>query len=171
MWLTDLLPDTNKVCPTCPTSKNKVGQPETLVYVGLSDLSDLSDQEKAKNNLSGESLHKEKEIAQVSYKNPESVRLGCKPSCEKGIAKSMSDKSYGENTFAMAGLPAWIRLAVSGEVLDDTKERRCASAQCGAVFIRQGWETDTVWNNKRYCSGQCWAGKPFILAAMAKEVI
>lgn len=99
MWLTDLLPGTSGVCPTCPTCKNKVGQDETLAAVALSDLSDLSDQEKAKNILSGENHQEEKGIAQISYKNPESVRHGTKPLCEKAIKKVMSDASYGENAF------------------------------------------------------------------------
>ena len=57
-------------------------------------------------------------------------------------------------------LPAWIRAHVPGEVLDDSKERRCKSKRCGAVFMRTT-ESDESWKNKRYCSAECWNGKPF----------
>ena len=40
MWLTDLAE--NLACPTCPSPTKKVGQPETLAAVGLSQLSHLS---------------------------------------------------------------------------------------------------------------------------------
>jgi len=58
--------------------------------------------------------------------------------------------------------PAWVRPAIPGEALDDTKERRCVSGKCGAVFIRQENESAESWAHKRYCSGLCYAANPSI---------
>lgn len=71
MWLNDLLPPKAEIRPTRPTSKNTVGRPQSLMAVAPSDTSDTK---KTKNILSGEIHQKEEGIAQVSSKNPESVR-------------------------------------------------------------------------------------------------
>jgi hypothetical protein len=57
-------------------------------------------------------------------------------------------------------IPLWVRPAVSGEVFDDLKERRCISKKCGAVLRRQEGESEAAWASKRYCSGQCYGGYP-----------
>ena len=64
--------------------------------------------------------------------------------------------------------PSWIRPHIPGEALDDDRERRCKSARCGAVLMRQE-ENDESWRNKRYCSGECWGGKPFIPLEVTNE--
>lgn len=61
-------------------------------------------------------------------------------------------------------LPSWVRPYVQGEQLDDSKERLCASPQCGAVLMRQG-QSDYSWSNKRYCCAGCRNGKPPIPAS------
>ncbi len=57
-------------------------------------------------------------------------------------------------------IPEWIRPYVPGELLNDSRERRCASPKCGAVFIRRGQSAES-WANKKYCCGECYAcGEP-----------
>jgi len=58
-----------------------------------------------------------------------------------------------------------MRPAIPGEALDDMQERRCVSNKCGAVFRRQENESAESWENKRYCSLQCYRGNPSIRAA------
>ena len=65
-------------------------------------------------------------------------------------------------------LPKWIRAHVPGEPLDDTKERRCVSARCGAVLMRQE-ESDTSWSYKRYCCAACYSGQPSIPVEVVNE--
>jgi len=67
-----------------------------------------------------------------------------------------------------ATLPSWLRPHVPGETLDDTKERRCVSARCGAVLMRQE-ENDTSWSYKRYCCAACYSGQPSIPVEVVNE--
>lgn len=57
-------------------------------------------------------------------------------------------------------VPPWVRPAVPGEVLEDWRERRCASPRCGAVFRRQKGQSAEPWANKRVCCAACFNGAP-----------
>ena len=57
-------------------------------------------------------------------------------------------------------VPSWLRPAVPGEVLEDWRERRCASLRCGAVFRRRKGESSESWANKRVCCASCFNGAP-----------
>ena len=65
-------------------------------------------------------------------------------------------------------LPAWIRSYIPGEALDDNRERRCVSARCGAVLMRQE-ESDTAWNYKRYCCAACYSGQSSVPVVAVNE--
>jgi hypothetical protein len=74
MWLTDLLQAQPATRPTRPTSKNNVGRHESLVAVAPSDTSDTSDMKNCKESSPEENGGEQTTFAQVSYKNPGSVR-------------------------------------------------------------------------------------------------
>ncbi len=65
-------------------------------------------------------------------------------------------------------IPHWVRHAVPGEVLDDSRERRCGNPKCGAVFMRRG-QSDAYWAAKKFCCADCFSGVPPIPAAAPKS--
>ena len=59
--------------------------------------------------------------------------------------------AHGMNPLREPAVPPWVRPAVPGEVLDDERERRCASKRCGAVFRRQEGTSAQAWANRNRC--------------------
>jgi hypothetical protein len=157
MWLTELLPTQGGSCPTCPTYENKSRTEKSVAAVSPSDLSDLSDPK----NVVAQSAEGKGNIhtifTQVDPNDPLSVRL--LPIGGGKLSAPLPESST---------LPSWIRPHIPGEVLDDTKERRCVSARCGAVLMRQE-ESDTSWSYKRYCCAACYSGQPSMPVEVTNE--
>jgi len=140
MLLADLLPGYSETRPTRPTTKKLVGRHESLVPQRMFDTSDTSDTKSCEISPPGEEGNSLTIFTQVDTKNPLSVRH-----LPIGGGKASSP--------ALAG----------------NQIRKCASSCCGGYVVRQPWESEASWSNKRYCSASCYGGQP-VFPAMVDTV-
>ena len=157
MRLNNISSTHKELCPSCPSCEMKLGRHETVVAVAMPQLPQLPHPKIDKEQAPREEGGNLNIFTQIDSKKAKSApvfsSIGGKPSLLPPEPPT---------------LPKWIRPHIPGEVLDDTKERRCVSARCGAVLMRQE-ENDTSWSYKRYCCAACYSGQPSIPVEVTNE--